>query len=93
MSQNKKFHRPLSSLVDTGRNVVHLPLVEILSDRRVIIENHNGIVQYETERICVKTREGIIEIQGRGLELIKIGKEQLIITGCIICVSMHNRRK
>lgn len=58
-----------------------LPLIELAGDRRVLIENHCGVTQYSTERIQVKVKFGQVCIYGQGLELSKMSKGQLIISG------------
>lgn len=59
------------------------PLTEILGNNRVLIENHTGIIAYDSNRICVSTCVGVISIEGTALEIKWISKENLIITGQI----------
>ena len=58
-------------------------LVEIIGERRVLIENHCGIVGYGTQEICVKVRTGKILICGNCLEITQMTRERLIIIGSI----------
>lgn len=67
------------------------PLVEILSNQSVLIENHKGIIGYNCETVGVKTATGCITIQGNQLILHKISKEQLLIRGQIHCVKLNGR--
>ena len=60
-----------------------LPLVELAGDRRVLIEHHKGVTEYGREQIRVKVRFGQICICGSGMELSRMTKGQLIITGRI----------
>jgi len=66
-------------------------LVEIAGDTRVLIENHYGITQYSRERICVKVKFGLVSICGCNLELIRMTREQLIISGRIEQVGLVRR--
>lgn len=59
------------------------PLVELAGDRRVIVENHYGVVGYGAHEICVKVRFGRVLIYGDGLELVRMTKEQLVVMGTI----------
>lgn len=68
-----------------------LPLVEISGDRRVLIENHRGVTQYGTDQICVKVKYGYVSIQGCGLELARMTKEELIICGRIDGITIIRR--
>lgn len=60
-----------------------VPLVELAGERRVLIERHQGVTAYAREEICVKVSYGCICITGEGLELARMTKEQLVITGRI----------
>lgn len=77
----------------SGEPVPGCSLVEIAGDRRVLIENHFGICQYSREQICVKVKFGVISIMGCNLELIRMSKEQLIISGRIEQVKIIRRSR
>ena len=49
--------------------------------RQVFIENHCGILEYGTERICVAFDRGRVVINGAGLELVAMSGRELIIKG------------
>jgi sporulation protein YqfC len=68
------------------------PLVELFSDRRVLIEHHGGVTEYGREKIQVKVRYGYVCICGGCLELARMTAEQLVITGRIDSVSLIRRR-
>lgn len=59
------------------------PLVEIYCDKRLLIENHRGVVGYSSNEICVRVKFGLLRICGSCLELAKMTRQQLIITGRI----------
>jgi sporulation protein YqfC len=67
------------------------PLVELAGDRRVLIEHHRGVSQYSREQICVKVKYGHVRIDGCGLELSRMSKEQLIIAGRIDGITLIRR--
>ena len=66
-------------------------LVELFSFHRVVIENHCGVIKYEPESICVKTKEGVLHVLGESLLLAIMTKEQLVITGEISSVRLEKR--
>lgn len=68
-----------------------LPVVEIAGERRVLIENHLGVTEYGRERICVKVKFGHIRVCGGCLELAKMTKGQLVVSGRIDSVSLIRR--
>lgn len=63
-------------------------LVEIIGECRVLIENHCGVTKYGTNEICVKVSYGVLSVRGARLELSRMTKQQLVITGCIECISL-----
>ena len=67
------------------------PIVEIAGDRRVLIENHYGVKEYSREKIAVKVKYGFVCICGCNLELIRMTKEQLVISGRIDTVGLIRR--
>lgn len=70
-----------------------LPIVELAGDSRIIIENHRGITEYGRCRISVKVNFGCVCICGEGLELARMAKEQLVITGRIDNIAVFRGRK
>lgn len=66
-------------------------LVEILGDNSVLIENHQGVIGYSCECVQVQTKMGRITVQGCGLQLNKLSRDQLFIQGEILCVKLQRR--
>ena len=66
-------------------------IVEIVEQRRVLIENHRGVIAYGEEKILVNVRFGAISICGQRLELTHMTKEQLVVCGSIHSVELHRR--
>lgn len=64
-------------------------LVEIADNRRVLIENHKGVILYTKEKIKIATYNGKISICGTNLKLECLTKFQLVVSGCIFGVSME----
>ena len=67
------------------------PIVEIAGDRRVLIEGHRGVVQYDKCLIRIRLAYGAVQIQGRELELAHMTKESLVIFGRIESVTLCRR--
>lgn len=68
------------------------PLVELLGERRVLIEHHGGVTEYGGEKIQIKMRYGCLCICGDRLELARMNAEQLIISGRIDSINIIRRR-
>lgn len=68
------------------------PLIEIAGERRVLVENHNGVIEYGGNRICVRVKYGHVSIHGEGLQIAKMTAEQLVICGKIDGVDLFRRK-
>ena len=88
----KKSDGVLSRLVQVSdlpdERLPNQSLVEIIENKRVLIENHQGVRAYETTSIHVKVKFGTVCVSGCKLELTKMSKGQLIITGDIESVKL-----
>lgn len=90
MRDRKKISDRLPIRLDLAGEAMNQPLIEIFGNSRVIVENHKGVAQYEHCKIRVKTGNGLIEVLGNKLELVKMAREQLVIVGCIERVCLEN---
>lgn len=68
-----------------------VPVVELAGTGRVLIERHGGVTQYSPQRICVKVRYGTVQVCGCNMELTRMSREQLIISGKIDSVHLLRR--
>ena len=59
------------------------PLIEVVDNRRALIENHLGITSYEQNEISIKICNGIIEVLGSSLEILCMSKDRIVIYGDI----------
>lgn len=74
-----------------GEPIPLQPLVELAGDSRVLIEHHQGVVQYSREKICVKVRYGNVVVCGCGLELRHMSRAQLSVSGRIDSITLIRR--
>lgn len=63
-------------------------LVEIVGQKRIVVENHCGVCYYGDDRVLIKTHNGYIEIIGGELHLRCISREHLCITGALDAVKL-----
>ena len=64
-------------------------LLEVAGQSRALVEGHDGISEYGTERIRVRVKYGAVCICGDGLELTRMTKEQVVISGRIRSVALE----
>ena len=90
-----KAHRLLERLAEEldleEESIPGQSILELLGDGRILIEHHLGVTQYSCEKICVKVKFGYIAICGCRLELARMTRQQLVITGRIDAVTVHRR--
>ena len=70
-----------------------IPIAEIAGDRRVLVENHFGVSEYDTQRIGIRVKYGWLYICGRNLTLASMNKQQLVVSGHIDSVSLQREEK
>jgi sporulation protein YqfC len=68
-----------------------LPIIEMVGDRRLLIENHNGVTGYSDTDIYVRVKYGELRVSGDCLSLSYMSKCQLVITGCIHSIHIGRR--
>ena len=69
------------------------PIVEIAGTHRVLVENHCGVKEYGHHQILIKVSYGCISVIGTQLELARMTKEQLVISGNIQCVQLLRKEQ
>lgn len=78
----------LADVIDISKNVMlGMPLVTLLGDRELTIENYVGIIEYGDEVIRIKCKAVNVSITGKNMELKTMTEEFLYITGRFKCFS------
>lgn len=55
----------------------------VLGSRRILIENHHGILDFTAEQVRLDTARGPLCVHGRELALQEVRPGSLIVCGCI----------
>lgn len=93
MGRKTRAFRGLLDKVDlVEESVPREPLVELLGEGRVLIENHKGVTQYCTEAIQVCVSFGAIRVVGCNLRLRLMTEHKLVIYGTIGSVELIRGR-
>ena len=66
-----------------GESLPGQPLIEVIGQGRVLIENHKGVMQYSNNEIRARVSYGCVRICGSDLRLMQMSRHQLIISGRI----------
>lgn len=92
MKHNEHILQRLTDRVElAGEPLPGQTVVEIAGENRVLIENYCAVREYSPEKICIRVKFGALLVCGCGLELRRMTKEQLIISGRIDSVSLQRR--
>lgn len=67
---------------------LNLPLLHITGSERLLMENHKGLLEYARNRIRIASTAGTVEIEGEGLAIKSVGRDDLLITGAIRSVNL-----
>lgn len=71
--------------------LLNVPIISMVGNREIVIENFISIIQYEEEVIRLKTSCGELGIWGKGLKAKSMDSEQIHIKGTINDVSYGPR--
>ena len=78
----------IADAVDISKNIMlGMPLVTMVGDRELTIENYAGIIEYGDEIIRIKCKAVNVSITGKNMELKTMTEEFLYITGRFKCFS------
>ena len=87
--QKNVFNRVLFHADLPSEPIPHAPLVELMNDQRVLIENHHGVSLYGKEEIRIKVKFGQILVFGENLEIACMSGRQIILVGKINGISLQ----
>lgn len=66
-----------------GELMTGTPKITLTGNRSVLVENHDGIRGFSTERVCIGCCYGEMEIIGRDLQLRLLKKDEIEVEGDI----------
>ena len=76
--------RKISAAFELPKEIVlNLPVVNILGNEEIGIENYKGIVEYTSQNIRILTNCGMLRITGNKMILKHITAETIVISGKI----------
>ena len=71
----------LSKLDFPSDITLDLPKIIVTGDKEITIENHKGILSFESDQIKINSRLGSIAINGKDFEILLIGDTTMTISG------------
>ena len=78
------FLEKAADLFDLPQEVVAgMPRITVTGCRRVMVENHRGILEYGDREIQINGGRMVLTVRGSGLELRSLNTSELLVTGRI----------
>ena len=75
-----------------GRGILTmLPIVELVGQSRLLIENHQGVQSYSINEIQIKVCYGCVIVTGDKLQLMEMSRVKLVICGRIDSLQILGR--
>ncbi|AGB41801.1 sporulation protein YqfC [Halobacteroides halobius DSM 5150] len=88
MRDQDKIKAKLAKLFDLPQDVLlNLPVISIIGNLNIKVENHRGIIKYTPELVKIKASKGELLITGKELIIEKLSKEKVMVTGKITDLS------
>ena len=69
-----------------------VPRMELIGSELFRMEPHQGLLEYDCNRICVASRMGQIQICGKDLRITLMNVTQITVGGCIFAVMLGENR-
>ncbi|MGI6361397.1 MAG: YabP/YqfC family sporulation protein [Bacillota bacterium] len=87
VNSKKKLRENVADILEIPQELVSgIVKLTMWSDGRLLMENHQGIVEYGPQYIILKYVDGTLGIRGEDLNILSLAGEELKITGSIKCV-------
>ncbi|MBE5812598.1 MAG: sporulation protein YqfC [Clostridiales bacterium] len=89
MRFSKKLKNRFNEITDISEELtMGLAKIIILGNQECMIENYKGIIQYENQKIILKTINGIVSVEGNDLCINEIGEGEMLIRGKITSLTL-----
>jgi sporulation protein YqfC len=81
--RNKKnlLDRAVETLDLPGEVLAGMPKLTVTGNRKLHIECHKGILEYDSSLIAVNSGVAILKIRGEGLDIISMSADEILIKG------------
>ena len=77
----------ISELSELPKDVVlGIPMLTMIGQMELIIENYRGIIEYTDILVRIHTKDGQIKVVGTSLKVDYYTNDEMKITGCIVSV-------
>lgn len=64
--------------------VIDLPLISMMGNEEITIENYKGVIEYSEEKIRINTAKGVVKVEGKSMVLKEITDDEIQILGNVV---------
>jgi sporulation protein YqfC len=89
-SKKSLFDRAVETFDLPGEVLAGMPKLTATGNRRLHIESHKGILEYDGSLIAVNGGGVIIKIRGEGLDIISMSADEILIRGFLPASILNN---
>lgn len=83
-TDKKNIKERLTETLELPKEIIlDVPRITVIGNIDMVIENYKGVFEYSDNRIRINTIQGIIKIEGLGLQIKEIVSEEVSINGKI----------
>lgn len=83
-SQNNKKRNQIVESLELPKDILlGLPLLSLTGNLELAVENHRGLLVYNSNEISIRTKSMRINMTGKNLSVYEYGKDLLVIRGRI----------
>lgn len=85
MNRWSRLKKRLGMSLDVPLNtILNIPRVTIIGTYQVYVENHQGILEFTSQRLRLRMVAGQLQITGQGLMIRQISREEMFVEGEVI---------
>ncbi|MEG1415403.1 MAG: sporulation protein YqfC [Clostridium sp.] len=63
--------------------VLNMPVIKIVGNKEILIDNHRGILEYTDTKLKIKSEVGVLSIWGKNFKIKDINDESIFILGIL----------
>lgn len=74
----------LAGILEIPQDIIlDLPRITLLGNKQLLVENHKGIIEYDSSLVRIKMTQGELIVKGLDFTLGNLQHEQILIEGTI----------
>ena len=76
------FRKNMTEAMELPKEIMlNLPLISLVGQEEVTVENYRGILEYSEEVVRVGTAAGVLRLRGKNLCLKQLSADCMVVTG------------